>query len=53
MLEGVPAVLQTRVVKHADLADVLPADTPTVTPQERTAQMWLRFNAIRQRYSLL
>ncbi len=53
MLEGAPVALRTRVVKHAELTDALPADTATVTPEERTAQMWLRFNAIRQRYSLL
>jgi hypothetical protein len=53
MLEGAPAALQTRVVKHTDLADALPADTATVTAEERTEQMWLRFNAIRQRYALL
>jgi hypothetical protein len=53
MLEGAPAVLQTHVVKYAALRDVLPADTATVTPGERSAQMWVRFNAIRRRYSLL
>ncbi|PRC45355.1 hypothetical protein C6A85_95580, partial [Mycobacterium sp. ITM-2017-0098] len=53
MLEGSPVPLRTRVVKHAELTDVLPADTTAVTPEERAAQMWLRFNAIRQRYSLL
>ena len=53
MLEGGPVPLRTRVVKHAALADVLPADTATVTADERTAQMWTRFTAIRQRYSAL
>lgn len=53
MLEGAPAVLQTRVVKHVALRDALPADTATVTNEERAAQMWVRFNAIQQRYSLL
>lgn len=40
----------TRVVKRAELADALPADTATVTATERTAAMWVRFNGIRQRY---
>lgn len=53
MLEGAPVALRTRVVKHAALADVLPADTATATAEERTAQMWTRFTAIRQRYSAL
>jgi hypothetical protein len=52
MLEGEPVPLQTTLVKHADLAGVLPEDTPRITAAERTAQMWLRFNAIRQRYDL-
>lgn len=50
MLGGEPSVLRTRVVKRADLAEALPRDTATVTPAERTAQMWARFNGIRQRY---
>lgn len=50
MLGGEPAVLRTRVIKRADLAEALQRDTATVTPAERTAQMWARFNGIRQRY---
>ena len=53
MLEGSPAVLDTRVVKHCDLVQVLPARTPIITAPERTAQMWARFNGIRRRYSSL
>ncbi|ORV81140.1 DUF1214 domain-containing protein [Mycolicibacterium iranicum] len=53
MLEGSPAVLDTRVVKHSALAEVLPIDTAVVTAEERTAQMWVRFNAILRRYSSL
>ena len=53
MLEGSPVKLCTEVVKHAELGAVLPTDTATVTAEERTAQMWRRFNAIRRRYSLL
>ena len=53
MLEGSPAVLNTALVKVPQLAEVLPADTAMVTPQERTRQMWARFNGIRQRYASL
>lgn len=50
MLEGAPVPLRTRLVKRAELAGALPSDTATVTPAERTAQMWERFRGIRQRY---
>jgi hypothetical protein len=40
----------TRVVKHADLARELPADSAKVTSEERTAQMQRRFYAISRRY---
>jgi hypothetical protein len=52
MLEGEPVELRTRLVKRAELATALPPDTPTVTSEERVAQMWARFNGIRQRYDL-
>ena len=52
MLEGGPVPLSTRLVQRADLARALPADSARVTPEERAAQMWARFNGIRQRYSL-
>lgn len=52
MLEGQPAVLSTRVVKHDDVLPTLPADTATVSPAERTAAMWERFHGIRRRYVL-
>ncbi|MCT7660590.1 DUF1214 domain-containing protein [Mycobacterium deserti] len=52
MLEGQPAALNTRLIERTGLADVLPPDTATVTPEQRTAQMWERFNGIRQRYRL-
>ena len=52
MLDGAPAELHTRVVKRADLAEALPLDSATVTAAERVAQMWARFNGIRQRYDL-
>ena len=53
MLGGFPATLDTRVVKHAALAAELPGDSATVTPQQRIAQMWARFNGIRRRYASL
>jgi hypothetical protein len=43
----------TRLVKRALLASALPADTATVTPDQRVAQLHERFRAIRQRYGLL
>lgn len=52
MLEGRPAVLSTRLLKRAELADALPPDTATVTQAERAAAMWARFNGVRQRYEL-
>ncbi|MCV7396779.1 hypothetical protein [Mycobacterium paraseoulense] len=52
MLEGEPAALNTRVVKHDELLAALPAGTAMVTPAERTAAMWERFHGIRRRYVL-
>ncbi|MCV7283370.1 DUF1214 domain-containing protein [Mycolicibacterium flavescens] len=51
MLDGEPAPLRTRLVKRAELADALPPDTVTVTPQQRVAQMWERFHGVRRRYA--
>lgn len=53
MLEGAPVPLRAEVVKHSELADVLPADTATVTAEERSAQMRVRFDAVGRRYQLL
>ena len=50
MLEGEPAVLNTRVVKCGELMRALPADTTMVTEAERAAAMWERFRGIRRRY---
>jgi hypothetical protein len=44
-----PAI-RTQVVPFDDLAAHLPAATRKVTPQERTAQLHERFDAIRRRY---
>lgn len=52
MLEGEPAVLDTRVVKQDALMQALPADTATVTNAERSGAMWERFHGIRRRYVL-
>ncbi len=52
MLEGKPAALNTRVVKHDEVLAALPADTAMVSPAERTAAMWERFHGIRRRYVL-
>ena len=52
MLEGEPAVLDTRVVKHDELTGALPPDTALVSPAERSKAMWARFHGIRRRYVL-
>jgi hypothetical protein len=49
---GAKTEFRTKLVKHADLADVLPADSAKVTPEERTQQMLQRFHAIQRRYQL-
>lgn len=43
---------RTKVIKRAQLAGALPADSAKVSPEERTAAMLERFHAIQQRYSL-
>jgi len=43
---------RTQLTRRAQLAGVLPSDTATVTPQERTRQLHLRFDAIRRRYGI-
>jgi hypothetical protein len=52
MLEGEPAVLNTRVVNCDELMRALPADTTMVSEAERSAAMWERFRGIRRRYVL-
>jgi len=42
----------TNVIARDELADFLPADTTTVTPAERAAQLHARFDAIRRRYRI-
>jgi hypothetical protein len=52
MLEGEPVELRTRLVKRTELAAALPVGAATATAEQRVAQMWLRFNGIRQRYDM-
>ena len=52
LLGGGAIDFDTTLVKRAELAKYLPADSAMVTPDERLAQMRTRFNAIRQRYTL-
>jgi hypothetical protein len=53
MLGNQLTVLETRLVKRAELEAALPPDSHRVSAAERTAQMWARFNGIRrQRYNL-
>jgi hypothetical protein len=52
MLAGRPVPLATRLVRRAALAGALPAGSALVTPAQRVAQLWARFNGIRQRYGL-
>ena len=52
MLAGRPVPLATRLVKRAALEQAMPAGSARVTPEQRAAQMWARFNGIRQRYGL-
>ena len=52
MLDGRPAALRTTLVKRAELGAALPADSATVTPEQRTAQLRDRFDGIRRRYRL-
>lgn len=44
--------LRSRLVGRGDLAKAMPADSASVTPEQRRAQMWARFNGVRRRYSL-
>jgi len=43
---------RTQVVKHADLAKHLPADSARVTPEERSAMMLQRFHSILRRLGI-
>lgn len=52
LMSTAATAFDTRVLKHADLAAALPADSARVTPAERLAQLHVRFDAIRRRYGL-
>ncbi|HTH29478.1 MAG TPA: hypothetical protein VL918_13560, partial [Sphingobium sp.] len=52
LMSQAAATFRTQVVKREDLFAALPADTATVTPQERIAQMHARFASVRRRYGL-
>lgn len=49
MLEGAPAVLETRTVKFDELSGARPEGTAMLSGAERTAAMWERFHGIRRR----
>jgi hypothetical protein len=50
MLAGSPAPIDTRLVKRTALAAALPADSATMRPEDRLAEMHARFEGIRRRY---
>ncbi len=52
MLTDRSTEFRTKVVKHAELGCALPADSATVTSEERSRQMRQRFHSILRRYSL-
>ncbi len=52
MLEGMPATIETQLVDRARLANVLPGNSPMVTPAERIAEMRDRFEGVCRRYNL-
>jgi hypothetical protein len=53
LLSHAPTQFSTRLVKRAELAAALPADSAKVTVEERAAQLHARFDGIRQRYAML
>ncbi|KWX60248.1 DUF1214 domain-containing protein [Mycobacterium sp. NAZ190054] len=52
MLAGAPAALGTRLVKRAELTRALPADTATVSREQRARQLRERFDGIRRRHRM-
>jgi len=52
LMSETSTILRTRLVKRAALAEALPAGAAKTSPEERTRQLWARFNSIRQRYTL-
>jgi len=47
-----PATFRTRLVKRADLLVHLPSDTAMVSPEERVAQLWERYRAVKLRFGI-
>jgi len=52
LMSDLPTSLRTRLVRRGDLASALPSGSAKVTPEERRAQMWARFDGVQRRYSL-
>ena len=50
LMSQAQTVFRTELVKRSQLAAALPADTATVSLEDRKRQMHERFDAIRQRY---
>ncbi len=50
LLSNHNTAFQTCVVGIDELADCLPPDTATVSPQQRVEQMLARLRGVRQRY---
>ena len=46
------ATFRSRLVKRAEVLDHLPAGTAMVSPQERAAQLLVRYRAIKQRFGM-
>ncbi|MBV1691604.1 DUF1214 domain-containing protein [Novosphingobium sp. G106] len=51
MLTDQATDFRTRVVKHDALAAAMPADSPRVTPEQRSRMMQERFHSIMRRYN--
>jgi hypothetical protein len=47
-----PATFRTKLVKHAEILDHLPAGTATMTPEERSAELLTRYRAIKRRFGI-
>lgn len=52
LLSQAPTAFETKLVKRSALDRALPNDCARVSPQQRTAQLHARFDAVRRRYGL-
>lgn len=52
LLSQTPATFRTRLVKRADLLSELPADVPTMGPEERAGELLERYRAVKLRYGI-